>query len=54
EQHIDGEAIVKYDFIPVKSYELQLKKGDKVILLRKFDNNWYEGRVNHNEGIFPV
>ncbi|CAF3721464.1 unnamed protein product [Rotaria socialis] len=54
EQHIEGEPIVKNDFIPVKSYELQLKKGDKVILLRKFDNNWYEGRINHSEDIFPV
>ncbi|CAF1328084.1 unnamed protein product [Rotaria sp. Silwood1] len=54
EQQIEGEAIVKYDFIPEKTYELQLRKGDKVILLRKFDNNWYEGRLNHVEGIFPA
>ncbi|CAF1374151.1 unnamed protein product [Rotaria sordida] len=54
EQQIEGEAIVKYDFIPEKTYELQLRKGDKVILLRKFDNDWYEGRLNHVEGIFPV
>ncbi|CAF2771054.1 unnamed protein product [Rotaria sp. Silwood2] len=54
EQQIEGEAIVKYDFIPEKAYELQLRKGDKVILLRKLDNNWYEGRLNHTQGIFPA
>ncbi|CAF1068829.1 unnamed protein product [Adineta steineri] len=53
EQQIEGEAIVKYDFIPQKTVELQLRKGEKVILLRKLDNNWYEGRINHIEGIFP-
>lgn len=25
-----------------------------MILLRKLDNNWYEGRLNHIEGIFPA
>lgn len=70
EEH-EGEAIVKYDFIPQKTFELQLRKvgdrssrpsghssallqGDKVILLRRLDNNWYEGRLNHLEGIFPA
>ncbi|UJR33349.1 hypothetical protein I4U23_020798 [Adineta vaga] len=50
----DGEAIVKYDFIPQKTFELQLRKGDKVTLLRRLDENWYEGRLNHIEGIFPA
>ncbi|CAF3360228.1 unnamed protein product [Rotaria socialis] len=54
EQETLGEAIVKYDFIPQKTFELQLRKGDKVILLRKIDSYWYEGRVNHIEGIFPA
>ncbi|CAF3232209.1 unnamed protein product, partial [Rotaria sp. Silwood2] len=51
---IEGEAIVKHDFIPQQTFELQLRKGDKVILLRKIDNYWYEGRANHIEGIFPA
>ncbi|CAF1220167.1 unnamed protein product [Adineta ricciae] len=49
----NGEGIVKYDYNPQTPLELQLKKGEKVILLRKLDQNWYEGRVNHTEGIFP-
>lgn len=53
-EEIEGEAIVKYDFIPQKTFELQLRKGDKVILLRRLDDNWYEGRLNHIEGIFPA
>ncbi|CAF1111278.1 unnamed protein product [Adineta ricciae] len=54
EHEAEGEAIVKYDFIPQKSFELQLRKGDKVVLLRRLDENWYEGRLNHIEGIFPA
>ncbi|CAF0897395.1 unnamed protein product [Adineta steineri] len=54
EHEYEGEAIVKYDFIPQKTFELQLRKGDKVSLLRRLDDNWYEGRVNHIEGIFPA
>ena len=29
-------------------------QGDRVALLRKLDNNWYKGRLNHIEGIFPA
>lgn len=29
-------------------------QGDRVVLLRKIDNNWYEGRLNDSEGIFPA
>lgn len=29
-------------------------KGDRVILLHKIDQNWYEGRMNHSQGIFPA
>lgn len=49
-----GEAIVKFDFIPQKTFELQLRKGDKVTLLRRLNDNWYEGRLKNLEGIFPA
>jgi hypothetical protein len=32
EQEIQGEAIVKYDFIPQKTFELQLRKVSDMII----------------------
>ncbi len=32
EQEIQGEAIVKYDFIPQKTFELQLRKVNNIII----------------------
>lgn len=29
-------------------------QGDKVTLLRRLNNNWYEGRLKNVEGIFPA
>lgn len=30
------------------------EQGERVILLRKLDHNWYEGRLGAKKGIFPV
>lgn len=29
-------------------------QGDKVTLLRRLNENWYEGRLKNLEGIFPA
>lgn len=29
-------------------------QGDTVSLIRRIDNNWFEGRVDGRHGIFPV
>jgi len=36
--------------------ELSLRKGDRVILLKRVDQNWYEGKIpgTSRQGIFPV
>uniref|UniRef100_A0A8C6XCQ3 Sorbin and SH3 domain containing 2 n=1 Tax=Naja naja TaxID=35670 RepID=A0A8C6XCQ3_NAJNA len=51
-----GEAIAKYNFNADTNVELSLRKGDKVILLRRVDQNWYEGKLlgTNKQGIFPV
>lgn len=36
DQNIEGEAIVKYDFIPQKTFELQLRKVNTFELSNKF------------------
>lgn len=34
--------------------ELSFKKGDTVYILRKIDQNWYEGEHHGRVGIFPI
>ena len=36
------------------SRELPFRKGDMIYLIRRIDNNWYEGERNGRIGIFPV
>lgn len=51
-----GEAIAKYNFNADTNVELSLRKGDRLILLKRVDQNWYEGKVpgTNRQGIFPV
>nr|XP_021140196.1 sorbin and SH3 domain-containing protein 2 isoform X2 [Columba livia] len=51
-----GEAIAKYNFSADTNVELSLRKGDRVILLKRVDQNWYEGKIpgTNRQGIFPV
>ncbi|KAM6429261.1 sorbin and SH3 domain-containing protein 2 isoform 2-T2 [Rhynochetos jubatus] len=51
-----GEAVAKYNFSADTNVELSLRKGDKVILLKRVDQNWYEGKIpgTNRQGIFPV
>ncbi|XP_066515920.1 sorbin and SH3 domain-containing protein 2 isoform X2 [Hoplias malabaricus] len=51
-----GEAVARYNFNADTNVELSLRKGEKVILLRKVDKNWFEGRIpgSNKQGIFPV
>ncbi|XP_066487640.1 sorbin and SH3 domain-containing protein 2 isoform X8 [Tiliqua scincoides] len=51
-----GEAVAKYNFNADTNVELSLRKGDKVTLHRRVDQNWYEGKLpgTNKQGIFPV
>uniref|UniRef100_A0A452F3X3 Sorbin and SH3 domain containing 2 n=1 Tax=Capra hircus TaxID=9925 RepID=A0A452F3X3_CAPHI len=51
-----GEAIAKYNFSADTNVELSLRKGDRIILLKRVDQNWYEGKIpgTNRQGIFPV
>ncbi|XP_052401200.1 sorbin and SH3 domain-containing protein 2 isoform X3 [Carassius gibelio] len=51
-----GEAIARYNFNADTNVELSLRKGERVILLRKVDQNWYEGKIpgSNKQGIFPM
>ncbi|KAM3864939.1 sorbin and SH3 domain-containing protein 2 [Diretmus argenteus] len=51
-----GEAVARYNFNADTNVELSLRKGERVILIRQVDQNWYEGKIpdTTKQGIFPV
>nr|XP_043884506.1 sorbin and SH3 domain-containing protein 2 isoform X7 [Solea senegalensis] len=51
-----GEAVARYNFNADTNVELSLRKGEKVIVIRQVDQNWYEGKIpdTTKQGIFPV
>ncbi|XP_073942959.1 cbl-associated protein isoform X4 [Choristoneura fumiferana] len=49
----DGRARAKFDFTAQTNLELPLKKGEVVVLTRRIDQNWWEGRNGTKTGIFP-
>ncbi|CAL1298380.1 unnamed protein product, partial [Larinioides sclopetarius] len=51
---VEGEALVKYNFRAQTPQELSLFKGEKVVLIRRLDHNWFEGRLGAKKGIFPI
>ncbi|KAK2160623.1 hypothetical protein LSH36_129g05064 [Paralvinella palmiformis] len=50
----EGHAKAKYHFTAQSGMEISFRKGDTVSLIRRIDNNWFEGRVDGRHGIFPV
>ncbi|XP_025415922.1 uncharacterized protein LOC112687435 isoform X4 [Sipha flava] len=50
----EGQARAKFNFVAQTNMELSLVKGELVVLTRRVDNNWYEGRIGSKKGIFPV
>ncbi|XP_069125566.1 uncharacterized protein [Argopecten irradians] len=53
-QQSEGQAIAKFNFSGQTNVELSIRKGDQITLLRRVDDNWFEGRIGHKQGIFPV
>ncbi|XP_063533141.1 uncharacterized protein LOC134743561 isoform X6 [Cydia strobilella] len=49
----EGKARAKFDFTAQTNLELPLKKGEVVVLTRRIDHNWWEGRNGNKTGIFP-
>ncbi|XP_074485665.1 sorbin and SH3 domain-containing protein 2 isoform X4 [Sebastes fasciatus] len=51
-----GEGVARYNFNADTNVELSLRKGERVIVIRQVDQNWYEGKIpdTTKQGIFPV
>uniref|UniRef100_A0A9L0SIZ5 Sorbin and SH3 domain containing 3 n=1 Tax=Equus caballus TaxID=9796 RepID=A0A9L0SIZ5_HORSE len=51
-----GEAVAQYTFKGDLEVELSFRKGERICLIRKVNENWYEGRISGTgrQGIFPV
>ncbi|XDV50242.1 hypothetical protein PO909_019326, partial [Leuciscus waleckii] len=51
-----GEAMARFNFTGDTGVEMSFRKGERITLIRRVDENWYEGKVSgtNRQGIFPV
>uniref|UniRef100_UPI00398EED14 vinexin-like n=1 Tax=Pristiophorus japonicus TaxID=55135 RepID=UPI00398EED14 len=51
-----GEAVAIFSFKGDLSVELSFRKGETISLIRRVDDNWFEGRITgtNRQGIFPA
>ncbi|XP_044154907.1 sorbin and SH3 domain-containing protein 1 isoform X8 [Bufo gargarizans] len=51
-----GEAVAKFNFNGDTAVEMSFKKGERITLIRRVDENWYEGKISgtSRQGIFPI
>ncbi|XP_073338406.1 sorbin and SH3 domain-containing protein 1 [Pagrus major] len=51
-----GEALARFNFTGDTVVEMSFRKGERITLIRRVDENWYEGKVSgtNRQGIFPV
>uniref|UniRef100_A0A8C8B6I4 Sorbin and SH3 domain containing 1 n=1 Tax=Otus sunia TaxID=257818 RepID=A0A8C8B6I4_9STRI len=51
-----GDAIAKFNFNGDTQVEMSFRKGERITLIRRVDENWYEGKISgtSRQGIFPV
>ncbi|XP_069466682.1 sorbin and SH3 domain-containing protein 1 isoform X7 [Ambystoma mexicanum] len=51
-----GDAIARFNFNGDTHVEMSFKKGERITLIRRVDENWYEGKISssNRQGIFPA
>lgn len=50
----EGRAKVRFNFTAATTAEMSIIKGETIVLTRRVDTNWYEGRIGSRCGIFPA
>ncbi|KAF7480162.1 Hypothetical predicted protein [Marmota monax] len=43
-----------HSFTAETSEDLSFKRGDRILILKRLDSDWYRGRLHDREGIFPA
>ncbi|KAJ7326893.1 hypothetical protein JRQ81_016652 [Phrynocephalus forsythii] len=54
EGHDEEWCDALHDFTAETQEDLSFKKGDRILILEHVDSEWYRGRLNGKEGIFPA
>ncbi|XP_038265455.1 sorbin and SH3 domain-containing protein 1 isoform X7 [Dermochelys coriacea] len=51
-----GDAVAKFNFSGDTRVEMSFRKGERITVIRRVDENWYEGKISgtNRQGIFPV
>ncbi|XP_078386721.1 sorbin and SH3 domain-containing protein 1 isoform X42 [Cetorhinus maximus] len=51
-----GEAVARFNFNGDTHVEMSFRKSERITLVRRVDENWYEGKISgtSRQGIFPV
>ncbi|XP_061646994.1 sorbin and SH3 domain-containing protein 1 isoform X3 [Phyllopteryx taeniolatus] len=51
-----GDAVARFNFTGDTVVEMSFRKGERITLIRRVDENWYEGKISgtNRQGIFPV
>ncbi|KAM9808884.1 sorbin and SH3 domain-containing protein 1 isoform 20-T21 [Syngnathus typhle] len=51
-----GDAVARFNFAGDTVVEMSFRKGERITLIRRVDENWYEGKIpgTNRQGIFPV
>ncbi|CAB1425098.1 unnamed protein product [Pleuronectes platessa] len=51
-----GEAVARFNFNGDTVVEMSFRKAERITLIRRVDENWYEGKIagTNRQGIFPV
>nr|CAH7761686.1 unnamed protein product [Callosobruchus chinensis] len=50
----EGQARAKFNFLAQTHLELSLARGELVVITRRVDENWFEGKIGGRKGIFPA
>ncbi|XP_071953318.1 growth factor receptor-bound protein 2-like [Antedon mediterranea] len=56
DMHQENEMIVEalFDFVAQEEVELSFLKGQHIEVIDRSDQNWWKGRLNGKEGMFPA